>query len=293
MSENERSLASASIQEQLRSSSIRLASVDNNGSEYSASTLHPRVWHVSSATRRDDELMDASLLMNSEYVQPLAESGLKELVESIFGHDTAAWLRHSSAKKFLQWHRAGGRSISSSNTVAVRSTLQNHPTALTSSSPSQVVAMRPSDTTYLPTTSSPYTLARIRDHTHHEEREAQVHLARWAADLQRSLRNERERFARLQREEQRGWLMKKWEESSGEKADADKMEAQLLRAQHPHIDLRDPLGILAWDDTARARGLVLARVIGGCGMVGAVLVWVMRTWGWTLDGSGSTQPGYT
>ena len=48
-----------------------------------------------------------------------------------------------------------------------------------------------------PYTPDPFTVARLLDHTQREEQFAQAQLAKWAADLQRALRNERARFAAL------------------------------------------------------------------------------------------------
>jgi hypothetical protein len=273
------------VAERLRLAGLRLAHIDVEGSEHSMSSLS-RVWPVSSATIRDDEVMDASLLMSSEYIQPLAASKLDELVNSIFHQDTAAWLRHSSAKKFLQRRRSNPAAMVLNYGSTLGQSLRPEEVSMLSTpSQSQVLVSNPN----LPTTASPYTMARVRDHTHNEERQAQVHLARWATDLQRSLRNERERFERLQRDERRGWLIKKWEESAGEKTQSQTLESQVAQARASYVDYKDPLGLLAWDDTIRARGLLVAKVLGSCGMVGAVIVWTMRTWGWTFDGNPSSQ----
>lgn len=61
---------------------------------------------ASSATMSDHDIMDASLLMNPDYVQPLIPTDLAFLVERIFSLDGASWLRHSAAKKYLQWRDA-------------------------------------------------------------------------------------------------------------------------------------------------------------------------------------------
>jgi hypothetical protein len=60
---------------------------------------------ISSIPGSDHETMDASLLMSPDYVQPLLPSELSALVEQVFDPDSIAWLRHSAAKKFLEWRR--------------------------------------------------------------------------------------------------------------------------------------------------------------------------------------------
>jgi hypothetical protein len=60
---------------------------------------------ISSTSRSDHEIMDASLLMSPGYIQPLLPSELATFVNQIFDPDAIAWLRHSAAKKFLAWRR--------------------------------------------------------------------------------------------------------------------------------------------------------------------------------------------
>ena len=64
---------------------------------------HP--YAISSTTDPDMDTMDASLLMASDYVQPLFPSELATLVNQIFDPESISWLRHSAAKKFLAWRR--------------------------------------------------------------------------------------------------------------------------------------------------------------------------------------------
>jgi hypothetical protein len=68
-----------------------------------ASTSSP--FAVSSALSEDAETMDASVLMSSDYVQPLVSSDLTRLVDQLFDPDNAQWLRHCAVKKFIQWRR--------------------------------------------------------------------------------------------------------------------------------------------------------------------------------------------
>ncbi|SPO02718.1 uncharacterized protein DNG_05393 [Cephalotrichum gorgonifer] len=65
----------------------------------------PPVYAVSSLPGAEFDLTDASLLVNSEYLQPLITTDLARLVDDIFCPDGASWLRHSAAKVYLQWRR--------------------------------------------------------------------------------------------------------------------------------------------------------------------------------------------
>ncbi|KAF1991929.1 hypothetical protein K402DRAFT_459153 [Aulographum hederae CBS 113979] len=66
-----------------------------------------------------------------------------------------------------------------------------------------------------------YALARLQDHTLREERLAQVRLAKWAEDLQKSVRIERERFEELMRGERTRWLLERVGEEVGDGSDGD------------------------------------------------------------------------
>lgn len=63
------------------------------------------VYAVSSLPGAEFDLTDASLLVNSEYLQPLVTTDLARLVDDIFCPNGASWLRHSAAKVYLQWRR--------------------------------------------------------------------------------------------------------------------------------------------------------------------------------------------
>ncbi|ODH36230.1 hypothetical protein ACO22_02836 [Paracoccidioides brasiliensis] len=185
---------------------------------------------VSSANSHDDDNMDASLLMSPEYVQPLFPSELNLLIENLFDRDNLSWLRHLATKKLIQSFPHPHRPLNSPQTTPPRpsqirtqsltspSTIpsQSSPftSPLSSISPSQVLIPYPSlcpcpyPSTSTPSPAGPpsYTLSRLSDHTQREEHLAQLRLAKWAADLQQSLQNERERYETLARSERAVWL---------------------------------------------------------------------------------------
>lgn len=63
------------------------------------------VYAVSTETQADYDIMDASVLMNSEYIQPLVPTDLGVLVGKIFSVDGSARLRHCAAVKCVRWRR--------------------------------------------------------------------------------------------------------------------------------------------------------------------------------------------
>ncbi|KAF2501321.1 hypothetical protein BU16DRAFT_599230 [Lophium mytilinum] len=143
-----------------------------------------------------------------------------------------------------------------------------------------------------------FSLTRFNDHTQREERFAQVRLAKWANDLQRSLRNERERFEELQRNERAKWLLERVSEevrgggivSSPPPTLADwavvrhgsekRISGPGARYGHQgRVDTRDPLGLCDFTDEVRRTGTVILKILGGMGMLGAVAVAVVKACG--------------
>lgn len=301
------------------------------------STLPP--YATSTLPSADSDTMDASLLMSPDYVQPLVPSELSALVAYVLNPDTIAWLRHSAVKKFLQWRKdvaeRSGEPIppyripplpSQPGRLGLRYPASPTSSILSSPSPSQVLvphssssyprSLSPSSDPYPssvshPNTAAPsataasaYTLARLVDHTQREERLAQVRLAKWAADLQRSLANERDRYRELARGDRAKWLVERMGDEveegrlvsvavgAAEKGEGGgraewalvkrgaRMPERARWALRPgELDVRDPLGLAGWEDGVRRGGWVLVRVLGGCGVVGAVVLAVVRVWG--------------
>ena len=60
-------------------------------------------YSVSCVNGPDYDTMDASLLMGSEYVQPLLPSELHSLIDQILDSETAMYLRHLAARKLTSW----------------------------------------------------------------------------------------------------------------------------------------------------------------------------------------------
>jgi len=311
-------------------------------SHYPFSTpTHP--FAISSTVGSDDENMDASLLMSPDYVQPLLPSELPTLVTQVFDPDSISWLRHAAAKRFLAWCKTSlPRNHVRSHTlphphspIAAPVGLKHPVMGATSSSsifsvasPSGVLVPSPGSPFYASNLHSPllasspslsnserpdspgtFSLARYTHAAQNELPLSEIRIAKWATDLHRSLRNERERFERVQREGHAKRLLRRaGEEVSGGTffaAAGGPPRADWAVVRHGDekcagttgtrfcsaggLDSRDPLGLCTWGDEVWRHGTVLVKVLGGVSVLGAVVVAFARVmgvhgfagqWGW-------------
>ncbi|QDS72024.1 hypothetical protein FKW77_002117 [Venturia effusa] len=300
----------------------------------------------------NDHEMDASLLMAPSYSPPLVSSDLEDLVFQLFDPENIAHLRHSAVRKFLAWKRqksgdavapggasSGGESLvmgSSSrnklgsrdhNALARRITASpsrsqglisraGGPPHRRSPSPNSLSPFNMSSTARIGAGLPDFTKARLRDHMIHEERLAEVQMAKWASDLQRSLRNEKETFQRVAEGERAKWLLERLGEEVQQGhigALPESMDSRLpqwamarrnagmetRRARSPvenlelpswargghekryqyEEDAHDPLGLCMLGDGVSRIGGVAVKVLGGGVLVGAVWMAVARAWG--------------
>ncbi|KAL5118367.1 hypothetical protein ACEQ8H_003716 [Pleosporales sp. CAS-2024a] len=287
---------------------------------------------ISSSLGPDNETMDASLLMSPEYVQPLLPSELAALVEQVFEPDAIAWLRHSAAKKFLAWRRrtklAGDsfilqslqqpRSPTTTASVGLNRTTMNssaNSSVFSATSPSGVLVPQSGSPFYASNLQSPFSpslahsdlenptsfsLARYHNNGQNEQPMTDISIAKWATDLQRSLRNERDRFEELQRNDRAKWLL----ERVGEEVSRGSIVASpggspraewavVRRGDEKHsrtgsssryskatgMDFRDLLGLCNFNDQVRKNGFVLVKVLGGVSVLGAIMVAVVKACG--------------
>lgn len=230
----------------------------------------PVVYGVSSAPVADFETMDASLLMDSCYVQPLVPTDLPLLLEQVFCHDGSSWLRHSAAKKYLRWkQKFSGGPDRDAQLVRWQQGLGAH-------------------WAYSGTTGA-CALVRVGDHTNHDDYLGQIRLVNWAADLQRSLANERARNECLAREEQIVWLT---DRRSGTLVSTNQRQGhefcETARHRQPSkVSMRrmsrhqDPLGLLQFVAELKRKGWVALEVLGSLGLLSGLALWVSRH-GWHL-----------
>lgn len=148
-----------------------------------------------------------------------------------------------------------------------------------------------------------YTMARISDYTQREEKMARVQLAKWASDLQRSLQNERERYAALARGERAVWLTERLGEcvvdgslvpitktpgfcglrfpmdNAGGRLFVRTQDGKNMEYRVTSISPHDPLGIVWWSDDLKQRGWAIVQIVGSLGVVGGLAFLLARTWG--------------
>jgi hypothetical protein len=246
---------------------------------------------ISSALGSDHDNMDASLLMSPDYIQPLIPTELAVLVEQVFSQDGMSWLRHSAARKYLQWRKAetppASQPLELYNPLSGTSLGNSYTQGLQTPLASQIL------TPSLGATGS-FALARVADHTQREERLAQIRLANWASDLQKSLANERARYEALARGERAVWLTERLNEcvqdgtlvpvapASGrrrEKRARRKFTPAGVAGLSTSGAHQDPLGLLEVVADLRRRGVVVLEVVGSIGVLGGVAVWVCRHYG--------------
>ncbi|KAH6620463.1 Septin-domain-containing protein [Boeremia exigua] len=296
---------------------------------------HP--YAISSNHGTDNDVMDASLLMSPDYVQPLVPSELSSLIEQVFDPESIAWLRHAAAKKFLAWRRRtpllGDSFIRhglpqprspATASVGLAGTMMNPSTAssvFSAASPSGVLVPRTTSPFYSnlqspllssiagsPTDPTAFSLT---PYINTNPQASDIRVAKWATDLHKSLRNERDRFEELQRNERAKWLLDRVGEEvkAGTITAADgapRAEWAVVRhANDPPrgqryrgagLDAKDPLGLCGFGDEVRRRGVVLVQILGGMSVLGAVGLAVVRVcgvempeggvWGWLVGGAG-------
>lgn len=239
---------------------------------------------ISTSPSKENDSMEASLLMSPDYIQPLVPSELNSFVAQMFESDSISWLRHSAAKKFIAWR-------ASSTPIA-------KPQALYRPLISGPMCGFQSLTAPVGATTS-YALARITDHTQREERIAQVRLANWAADLQRSLQNERARFDALARSERAVWLTERlgecvqdgtiipisrarqnaYDSTSGALVNQGTYSRRRAKSQDSRggIDRHDPLGLLMLNEELKRKSWVVLKVVSSFGLLGGLAFWVTRS----------------
>ena len=284
------------IDSQLREANIRPFTFTMASHNEAASGSFPEhLYAISSAAGSDHDNMDASLLMSPDYVQPLIPTDLAILVERLFSQDGASWLRHSAARKYIQWRKAEGgpRPMDLYRPLGMDSSYAQAPL------PSSGRVLTPP---VGPTSS--FAIARVADHTQREERLAQLRLANWAADLQKSLDNERAHYEQLARGERAVWLTERLGEcvqdgtlvavsgpgrttspspsstsSSSLRTDGKTRRKLGLAGRVKPTPHQDPLGLLGVASDLRRKGLVVLEVVGSISVIGGVVIWVSKHYG--------------
>ncbi|OBR13848.1 Heat shock protein [Colletotrichum higginsianum IMI 349063] len=235
----------------------------------------PDIYAISSKLGLDLDVMDASLLMGSEYVQPLVPTDLSRLLESIFSVDGATWLRHAAATKLLSWRLRHPRTSISSTGLTL------HPEGHVDRRllRTQTGSLTPLATSLVPR------------YAHHEERFCRIQFTDWAADLQRSLANERVVQERTARAQAATWMGEALRGGLGDEAN-EAMALTRTRGRRDHqrpfnrrhstgstqnwalARHQDPLGLLQLKADFRWQGWNTLEMVGGLGLLGG-LAWLL------------------
>ncbi|KAK7953613.1 hypothetical protein PG996_014505 [Apiospora saccharicola] len=249
---------------QLEESGIRPFTFSSINIETLSSGASTGLYAVSSANGSDHDVMDASLLMSSDYMQPLVPTELNALVEQLLSSNGSSWLRHSAVKKYLRWREAA-------NTSRPKSLYQ--PLSLP---PMQAVS---------PMTSTSLALARINPSSRNSS-PSQVRLVDWAAELQKSMTNERTQYETLARGERAIWLTERLDEcvTEGTLVPVNVPKAgrpgkkRNVKHRSPRCTLRhqDPLGLLQVVEDMKAKGWVALEFLGGLSIIGGLAYLLAR-----------------
>lgn len=274
---------------------------------------------VSSALGDDSDVMDASVLMSSEYIQPLLSSELGELVLRLLDPENMQWLRHCAVKKFIRWRREHlGSSlllhkqelhrlqISRMNASERQGSDGSFASSIVSS-PSGVLIPHPSIGSDRLDTLTPFSASGgmschidIHDFGRYSGREEstndvkQGRLAGWALDLQNALNNERherQSLPSLSGISRAGVDPGSKQQLTLAKGDNNYWSDVIGNVAIPStgIDAKDPLGVLAFGQKFGRTGRTALRVLGGCG-VATLAVWILRNWGIVTGLFGFTEP---
>ena len=278
--------------------SAEIGGLQSFDSPPSHSRLEP--FAVSSALTEDNETMDASLLMASDYLRPLASSDLSYFLDRFLSPGNIARMRHLSTKKFLLWRKQNlGTRIDLPKQTILHSPqfsaldAPSSPAVTGTGSllddPSKVLVPYGSSTFFRSASPSASELSgAVLSNSNHplippqndaHQPFGQVRVAKWAHDLRRSLRNDWERY---------GHVLPQQREYDAEPGALDKKsdhEKALTTTSRPprgklggEIAVLDPLGILAATQSFRRGGWIALQVAGGLGLVGSVCWWVLRNW---------------
>ncbi|KAH9898838.1 Septin-domain-containing protein [Xylariomycetidae sp. FL2044] len=236
---------------------------------------------VSSANVSDHDIMDASLLMSPDYVQPLMATELGFLVDQIFSANGSSWLRHAAARKYMEWRdetrsrpRHLYRPLDRRGQVSRRAL---SPTAERTCVTHQSMA-----------------LARVPKATG-ENTARHFHVVDWAGDLQRSLAGERSRNGDgLSNDEHVIWLNEQLDEGihNGTLVTVDPSRGRTpprRRGKRHVASLRkakqrqDPLGLLQVAADLKARGWIALEVLGSISVLGGFAFWLSSSQHWQIE----------
>ncbi|UNI19687.1 hypothetical protein JDV02_005858 [Purpureocillium takamizusanense] len=201
---------------------------------------------VSSATHSDPEMVDASILMSSDYLQPLVDTELTQLVGLVFSPEGSSWLRHSAALKAVSWRRQ-----------------QRHRNSLQSALTCRRL-------------SSDAALVRYGTANFEMERQywGRIELSSWAEGLRQSLAAERlgQSHQLLGQELSRREMPLSKSQRKGRSS-----KSRRLAAEEPvNPNHQDPLGLLELMGQIKHGGGATLEFLSSLGVVGCIAAWFIR-----------------
>jgi len=208
------------------------------------------IFAVSSLTKPDYDVMDASVLMDSGYVQPLVPTDLANLMEHICSEDGSTWLRQSTATKCIKWRRDHpGEFVH----LASRTALTFRDPAKCALSP--VLTVNPFG---------------ARRYWH------RVEMSDWAEGLRRSL--EAEQLDRMSQRASEMEALRQWgaNELVRRRKRGSKSSRPQPRSLAPNLVHQDPLGVLHFASQLRRNARLVLELVSSLGLVGCFAAWLVR-----------------
>lgn len=251
------------------------------------------VYAVSSSQGDDDDEMDASLLMSSDYLRPLVSSQLPSLIQNLFDPEHMLWLRHAAVKKYLLWRR---EQLANTFDLQAQADFQptldivkrQHSRMPSSDSPSTISTNSGALVPYSDISTPPSPIAappQRPDSGSDFYRTAR--LEKWAQDLQLNL------FST-----QRPKHDIPTSEPSESNALTHHRQSAPPSTRPIRINADDPLNLFSLSNTLRANLPLALRIVGLGSALGALAIYAMRNWssivsffsGTESSSSSSTQP---
>lgn len=208
------------------------------------------IYAVSSATHSDNDVMDASLLMSSEYNPPLISTDLPLLAEHLFSVDGSSWLRHSAAVKCVRWRSKHLQGTSMQQTALSRRR------GMMGGALSPVL------------TANPFAQGRCW---------ARIEVSDWAQGLRQSLRAER--FDQTPQPINVGpdaLLCKSSKAVVRQQRHGDGLSRRRRSARSVDDPHQDPLGLLEFAAQVRYGSNLALELLSSFGFLGCVAAWLIR-----------------
>lgn len=200
-----------------------------------------RTYAVSNALQSDRDIIDASVLMNSAYVQPLLPTDLATLVDRVFSPDGAAQLRHATAAKLVMRRPFASAHDSSHSALTVR---------------------RSGEMILAPSNLNPFASMKSW---------SRVEVSSWAQSLRQSLDSERLMTATMA-QPSRAELAR----VSRELSKCKEGKPVRRRRKQPIESSQDPLGLMELAGQVTRNGTFAVELLSGIGIVGYIITCIVK-----------------